>query len=78
VRRCIERKINCKEAILSLKEIEEVVTIFHPKFDEFHKKIVSLLIENPKLNYNDWLLYLFSKKYGFKFLSFDKNLLELL
>jgi predicted nucleic acid-binding protein len=29
VRRCIERKINCKEAILSLKEIEEVSSFYH-------------------------------------------------
>ena len=77
-RRCRERKYDCKKAISALQELESRLEVLHPHFDDYHLRIVSLLKENPELNYNDWLLYLFSRDNLLGMVTLDKRLEEVI
>ena len=73
-RRCRERKYDCKEAVSALQELESRLEVFHPHFEDYHLRVVSLLKENPELNYNDWLLYLFSRDNLLGVVTLDRKL----
>lgn len=81
VRRCRERKYDCKEAVKAIERYENFLTIVSPKIN--HSEVVNNLKINPSLNYNDWLLLLndwllllYALKHKIEILSFDKALIE--
>jgi predicted nucleic acid-binding protein len=76
VRRCKERDYNCADAVDKVRMVEQRCILLHTDFNEYHDKIVEALKKNPDLNYNDWLLVLFSRENSFKLLSLDKKVLE--
>ena len=73
-RRCRERNHDCKQAILAVQELESRVEVLHPSFDDYHLRVVSLLKDNPELNYNDWLIYLYSRDNLMEALTLDRKL----
>lgn len=77
-RRCRERKHDCKKAISAVQELESRLEILHPRFDDYHLRVVSLLKENPELNYNDWLLYLYSRDNLLGVVTLDRRLEEVI
>ena len=77
-RRCLERRGDCDRVISALQELESRVVVFHPSFDEYHTRTVLFLKQNPALNYNDWLLYIFSKDNLCDVLTFDKRLRDVI
>ena len=76
VRRCRERGYSCEEAVEKVRMFEQRCLLIHVDFNEYHDRVVEALKRNPELNYNDWLLVLFSKEKSLKLLSLDKKLLE--
>ena len=76
VRRCRERGYSCEESVEKVRMFEQRCLLIHADFNEYHDRIVEALKRNPKLNYNDWLLVLFSKEKNLKLLFLDRRLLE--
>ena len=77
-RRCRERKYDCKEAISAVQELESRLEVLHLRFDDYHLRVVSLLKENPELNYNDWLLYIYSRDNLLGVVTLDRRLEEVI
>ena len=76
VRRCRERGYSCREAIEKVRKVEERCILIHVDFNKYHGRILEALKEKPELNYNDWLLVLYSKENKLKLLSLDKKVLK--
>jgi len=74
VRRCKERKYDCKSAVEALHNFEQDIPVFPVNLKEYHEDVVNNLKEFPELNYNDWILLLFAKKNEFDILTLDKKL----
>ena len=74
VRRCKERKYDCSKAVETLRNFEKDLKVIKLNLDDFHKKVVECLKLNPNLNYNDWLLLLYTVENGVKVLTLDKKL----
>jgi len=74
VRRCKERKYNCKKAVKALYDFEQDLPVLSVDLEKYHENVVKNLKKIPELNYNDWILILFAKNNGFDILTLDKKL----
>lgn len=75
-RRCRERKYDCREALQRMRELEDLLTVEELSYKEYHGRIVKGMLDNPELNYNDWLLVLYALDSKMEVLSLDRKLKE--
>jgi len=75
-RRCKERKYDCREALQRMRELEDLLTVEELSYKNYHGRIVKGMLDNPELNYNDWLLVLYALDSKMEVLSLDNKLKE--